>query len=150
MTTTEPETETPTEDDELQALGEQLLHTARTSPVRTVVQALVEEQTILSAPAVRQALILHTDDGEMAHLEGLAGHVFSLGLDKGQRSFLCLVLSMVGIGMTAIAAVRELDERQLQILLRAILRLAGNDTIAVGTRLPLRRNRRTDVEGNDQ
>jgi hypothetical protein len=42
---------------------------------------------------------------------------------------------MVGVGLTTIAAVQDLDERRLPIILRAFLRLAGNDTIAVGTRM---------------
>jgi hypothetical protein len=42
---------------------------------------------------------------------------------------------MVGIGLTTVASVQDLDERRLPIILRAILRLAGNDTIAVGTRM---------------
>ncbi|MER6712546.1 hypothetical protein [Streptomyces sp. NPDC000877] len=135
MTTTEPGAEGPTEEVELQALGEQLLRTAKSSPARAAVQALIGEHTILSAPAVRQALILHTDDGEMAHFEGLAGHQYSLGLDKQQRCFLELVLSMVGIGMITLAVVQNLDDRRLALLLRATLRLAGNETLAVGTRL---------------
>ncbi|MFI7014371.1 hypothetical protein [Streptomyces sp. NPDC050164] len=135
MTPAEPEDEAPTEEDELQALGEQLLRTAKTSRDRLAVQTLVEERTILSVPAVRHALIIHTDDGEMVHFEGLRGHQYGLGLDRAQQSFLGLVLSMVGIGLTTVAAVQALDERQLQIMLRAILRLAGNETIAVGIRL---------------
>ncbi|MER7402299.1 hypothetical protein ABT373_07305 [Streptomyces sp. NPDC000070] len=42
---------------------------------------------------------------------------------------------MVGIGITTLASVEDLDDRRLPIILRAILRLAGHETIAVGTRL---------------
>ncbi|CAL9308358.1 hypothetical protein [Streptomyces sp. SudanB52_2052] len=42
---------------------------------------------------------------------------------------------MVGIGITTLASVEDLDDRRLPIMLRAILRLAGNDDIAVGRRL---------------
>ncbi|OUD00493.1 hypothetical protein [Streptomyces swartbergensis] len=129
------DTDTESDDAEFQDLCEQLVRTA-TSPLdRAAVRALVEERTILKATAVRYALIVDTDHGPTAHFEGLSGRQYTLGLDEGQRSFLGLVLSMVGIGLTTIAAVQDLDERRLPIILRAFLRLAGNDTIAVGTRM---------------
>ncbi|GGW78550.1 hypothetical protein [Streptomyces lomondensis] len=96
MTTPGAEPRTPDAEDEFQRLGAQLVRTAKSSRSRAAVQALVEERTILSVPAVRHALIVDTDDSEMAHFEGLAGHQYNLGLDKGQRCFLELVLSMVG------------------------------------------------------
>ncbi|MET7764833.1 hypothetical protein [Streptomyces sp. NPDC005336] len=133
MTTTE--TETPEATDELPRLCKQLVRTAKSSRVRAAVQALVEEQTILSVPAVRHALIVDTSRGQKADFEGLSGLQYGLGLDEQQRVFLSLVLSMVGTGITTLASVEDLDERRLPIVLRAILRLAGNDTIAVGTRL---------------
>ncbi|MET9678814.1 hypothetical protein [Streptomyces coeruleorubidus] len=123
------------DDAEFQDLCEQLVRTA-TSPLdRAAVQALVEERTILEVTAVRYALVVDTDHGPTARFEGLSGCQYTLGLDEEQRSFLGLVLSMVGIGLTTIAAVQDLDERRLPIILRAFLRLAGNDTIAVGTRM---------------
>ncbi|AXE85575.1 hypothetical protein [Streptomyces sp. Go-475] len=134
MTTIEPEAP-DTDTDEFERLGEQLVRTAKSSRVRAAVQALVEERTILEGRAVRHALIIDTDVGEVAHFEGLSGLQYGLGLDEGQRSFLHLVLSMVGIGITTLASVQDLDDRRLQIMLRAILRLAGNDDIAVGRRL---------------
>ncbi|MEU0242733.1 hypothetical protein ABZ192_00105 [Streptomyces sp. NPDC006235] len=116
-------------------LCEQLVRTA-TSPLdRAAVQALVEERTILEVAAVRHALIVDSEHGPTAHFEGLSGWQHTLGFDEEQRSFLGLVLSMVGIGLTTVASVQDLDERRLPIILRAILRLAGNDTIAVGTRM---------------
>jgi hypothetical protein len=60
-----------------------------------------------------------------------AGHQ-RRGVDPEQ---LRVLESMVGVGLTTIAAVQDLDERRLPIILRAFLRLAGNDTIAVGTRM---------------
>ncbi|GGW79446.1 hypothetical protein [Streptomyces lomondensis] len=135
MTTPEAEPSTPDAEDEFQRLGEQLLRTAKSSRTRAAVQALVEERTILSVPAVRHALIVDTDDGEMAHFEGLSGRQHGPDLDEGQRAFLHLVLSMVGIGITTLTSVQDLNDRRLQIMLRAILRLAGNDKLAVGRRL---------------
>ncbi|MFH8657420.1 hypothetical protein [Streptomyces afghaniensis] len=135
MTITETETEAPTAADELSTLGEQLLRTAKNSRDRAAVQALIEEQTILSVPGVRHALIIDTAKGQVARLEGLSGRQYILGLDEGQLDFLGLILSMVGIGITTLASMQDMDDRRLPIILRAILRLTGNDTIAVGTRL---------------
>ncbi|WP_086563443.1 hypothetical protein [Streptomyces africanus] len=118
-----------------QELCEHLVRTASSPLDRAAVQALVEERTILEVAAVRYALIVDTEHGPTAHFEGLSGWQHALGLDEEQRSFLGLVLSMVGIGHTTVASVQDLDERRLPIILRAILRLAGNDTIAVGTRM---------------
>ncbi|MGW7498570.1 hypothetical protein ACWGKA_30370 [Streptomyces luteogriseus] len=133
---TGPEEETAAADEvEFQRLGEQLLRTTKNPRDRAAVRALVEERSILSVPALRHALIIHTDDGEMAHFQGLAGHQYGLGLDKGQQYFLDLVLSMTGIGITPLAGIQGMDDRRLPILLRALLRLAGNNTIAVGVRL---------------
>ncbi|WP_406839741.1 hypothetical protein ACICHK_32885 [Streptomyces sp. AHU1] len=67
--------------------------------------------------------------------EGLTGRVYCLGLDEEQRAFLGLVPSMVGIGHVPLAAVSDLGERRLAVTLRAVARLAGNDTPAVGMRL---------------
>ncbi|OUD00007.1 hypothetical protein [Streptomyces swartbergensis] len=135
MTTPEAGTEAPEVSDEVSNLCKQLLRTAKSPRARAAVQALAEERTILEVPAVRRALVVDTSRGAKANFEGLSGLQYGLGLDEQQRTFLGLVLSMVGIGITALASVEDLDERRLPIILRAILRLAGNDTIAVGTRL---------------
>ncbi|MET9762075.1 hypothetical protein ABZ016_23965 [Streptomyces sp. NPDC006372] len=135
MSTAETEDATPEVTDELPRLCKQLVRTAKSSRVRAAVQALAEEQTILSVPAVRHALVVDTSRGAAARFEELSGLQYGLGLDEQQRVFLSLVLSMVGIGITTLASVEDLDDRRLPIVLRAIIRLAGNDTIAVGTRL---------------
>jgi hypothetical protein len=135
MTTPKTETETPEVSDELSRLCKQLVRTAKSPRDKAAVQALVEERTILELPAVRQALIVDTSHGAKVSLEALSGRQYGLGLNEQQLSFLGLVLSMFGIGITTLAAVQDLDDRRLPIILRAILRLAGNETIAVGTRL---------------
>ncbi|MEU9228570.1 hypothetical protein AB0D40_29885 [Streptomyces massasporeus] len=128
-------TETPEVAGELSRLCKQLLCTAKSSRDRAAVQALVEERTILELPAVQHALIIDTSRSAKVGLEALSGRQYGLGLDEQQLAFLGLVLSMFGIGITTLAAVQDLDDRRLPIILRAILRLSGNDTIAVGTRL---------------
>ncbi|WP_329190549.1 hypothetical protein [Streptomyces sp. NBC_01428] len=42
---------------------------------------------------------------------------------------------MLGIGNTPLSAASELGERRLAIILRAITRLARNDTLIVGWRI---------------
>ena len=135
MTITETQPETLEAPDELSRLCKQLARTAKSSRDKAAVQALVEERTILELPAVQRALIVDTSRGAKVSLESLSGRQYGLGLDEQQLSFLGLVLSMFGIGITTLAAVQDLDDRRLPIILRAILRLSGNETIAVGTRL---------------
>lgn len=135
MTTeTEPLTATFGEVD-LPKLGQQIIRTATPGGDRAAARALVKEKTILERWNVRAALIVDSRKGATCRWENLSGRQYSLGLDAGQRQFLGLVLSMVGIGHITIAAVQDLDERRLGIVLRAVLELAGNDTLAVGTRM---------------
>jgi hypothetical protein len=132
MTTTSA---TTTDDIDLKRLGKQLVRSATSARARAAAQALVEEETILAQRGVLAALGLLDPSPAKVRWEGLAGRVYSLGLDDEQRAFLGLTLSMVGIGQVSLAAVSSLGERRLAVMLRAIARMAGNDTIAVGTRL---------------
>jgi hypothetical protein len=131
MTTTSAET---TDETDLKQLGKKLIRAAKSDRGRAAAQALVEEETILQQRGVLTALGL-LDPRPAVRWEGLAGRVYSLGLDDEQRAFLGLTLSMVGIGQISLASVSDLGEHRLAVMLRAIARLAGNDTIAVGTRL---------------
>ncbi|MFE6194137.1 hypothetical protein [Streptomyces sp. NPDC057838] len=138
MTSAETETLVPEAVDpeaEYEQLGAELLRNTVNRRQRAAVQALVEERSVLSVPAVQRALIVDTRKGRAAHFEGLSGLQYGLGLDEQQRAFLHLVLSMVSIGITTLASVEDLDDRRLPIILRAILRLAGNEDLAVGRRL---------------
>ncbi|MFD9651746.1 hypothetical protein [Streptomyces mirabilis] len=120
----------------LERRGKRLIEAATSDRERAAAQALVEEETILAHSSVQGALgLLDMPSKAKVGWEGLMGRVYSLGLDDEQRTFLGLTLSMLSIGSTPLAAVAELDERRLAIMLRAIARLAGNDTIAVGTRM---------------
>ncbi|KAB1142669.1 hypothetical protein F7R91_28130 [Streptomyces luteolifulvus] len=117
------------------SLGELLVRSATGLRYRTAVQALVEEQQILARDNVRTALVTKEDGVMTCRWEGMAGRLYALGLDDGERAFLGLVLSIVGVRQSYLAAVEYLDERRLEIVLRAMTRLAGNDRIAIGTRL---------------
>ncbi|MCX5008547.1 hypothetical protein OHB05_39010 [Streptomyces sp. NBC_00638] len=115
---------------------QRLIDAATSDRELAAAQALVEEETILARESVLRALgLLNVPSKANIQWEGLAGRVYSLGLDDEQRAFLGLTLSMVGIGCVTLAAVTDLGERRLAVMLRAVARLAGNDTLAVGTRI---------------
>ncbi|MFC8512010.1 hypothetical protein [Streptomyces sp. NPDC057257] len=130
MTTTTPAAEV-----DVPRLGELLVRNAKSGRDRAAAQALAEEETLLAHKGVRAALVVKKGGRMTAYWEGLMGRLYTLSLDDEQRAFLGLVLSMVGIGSIPLTAVESLDERRLLIFQRAIARLAGNDRIAVGTRL---------------
>ncbi|WP_406365327.1 hypothetical protein [Streptomyces sp. NBC_00645] len=133
MTLTPTET---TDDGPLELRAQRLIDAATSDRELAAAQALVEEETIISCQRVQHALGLRdTLSGANVRWEGLAGQVYSLGLDDEQRTFLGLTLSMMGIGSVGLAAVANLDERRLAVMLRAIARLAGNHTLAVGRRV---------------
>ncbi|WP_326787864.1 hypothetical protein [Streptomyces sp. NBC_00151] len=120
----------------LERRRQRLIDAATSDRELAAAQALVEEETILARESVLRALGLMDVPSEAnVQWEGLSGRVYGLGLDEEQRAFLGLVLSMVGIGHVTLAAVTDLGERRLAVMLRAITRLAGNDTLAVGTRI---------------
>ncbi|MEV0982617.1 hypothetical protein [Streptomyces sp. NPDC049915] len=117
-------------------LGKLLLRSAKSRRERAAAQALVEEGTILGRQSVRQALLVENADGlPVCRWDNMMGRLFTLGLDEDDRTFLGLVLSLLPIGLFTLSAVQDLDERRLQILLRAIVILSGNNRITVGTRL---------------
>jgi hypothetical protein len=136
MTMTETEAAAQAEDADDVDLGDQLLQTARGRRERAAAQALVEEGMILGLPRVRQALVSEGADGRpVCRWDNMMGRLYTLDLGEDDRTFLGLVLSLLPIGLFTLSAVQDLDERRMQILLRALVTLSGNDRIAVGTRL---------------
>jgi len=133
MTTTTPEPQVDEADQP--TLGELLVRNAREGRDRVAAQALAEEESLLAHAGVRAALVVKQDGRMTAVWERLMGRLYTLGLDEPQRAFLGLVLSMTGIGSIPLTAVESLDERRLLVMQRALVRLAGNDRIAIGTRL---------------
>lgn len=123
------------DDPDTPSLGELLARSAASLRERTAVQALVEEEKLLSRDNVRGALVTKEDGVMTCRWEGLAGRMYTLGLDEGERAFLGLVLSIAGLHQSHLAAVRHLNERRLKIVLQALVRLAGNGRIAIGTRV---------------
>ncbi|WP_262058501.1 hypothetical protein [Streptomyces sp. STR69] len=122
-------------EDEVPTLGQLLVQSARAGRDRIAAQALADEGTILAQSAVRAVLVAEEDGAPICRWEGLMGRLYGLGLDDHQRAFLGLVLSIVGIGHITLAVVPDLDERRMLIVQRTILRLAGNDRVAIGPRL---------------
>ncbi|GAB2961740.1 hypothetical protein GCM10023080_022620 [Streptomyces pseudoechinosporeus] len=132
--TTEAETEPSTEEEVAPSLGERLLRSA-TPCERVAVRALVEEGHLLTLDAVKAALVRETDHGPECCWDHLSARLYEMGLDDEQRAFVDLVLSTVTSHQTSLARVIGMDARRLAIVLRAIIRLSGNDTLAVGTRV---------------
>ncbi|WP_037624123.1 hypothetical protein [Streptomyces aureus] len=86
----------------------------------------------------------HSTDGVL--LEGRAQRLITSAASVGERAagqalveeetILACESVQRGLGLSvSLAAVSGLDERRLAVMLRAIARLAGNDTLAVGTRI---------------
>ncbi len=122
------------EDVDAPSFVEHLLKAAVTSREQAAVQALVEE-VILTNDAVRRNLVRQTDDGGIQFSwQFLAYNLHSVGLDESGRAFVNFILSVAWCGQTSLVHVRELDERRLAILLRAMVRLSGNDTLAITVR----------------
>ncbi|QOV38084.1 hypothetical protein IM697_06720 [Streptomyces ferrugineus] len=117
------------------SLGDLLAASATSLRRSTAVQALVEEEKLLALDNVRAALVAKEDGVMTCRWQSLAARLYTLDLDEGERAFLGFVLSMVGVRQCHLAAIEHLDERRLKIVLQAVVRLAGNDRIAIGARL---------------
>lgn len=135
MTTTAAPSCTTANEPWAPSLGELLVRSAVGLRNRTAVQALVEEEELLARDTVRAALVTKQDGVMTCRWESMAGRLYTLGLDDGERAFLGLVLSISGGYRSCLATVECLDERRLKIVLQAIMRLADNDRIAIGTRM---------------
>ncbi|MGQ4402540.1 hypothetical protein ACN6K4_003322 [Streptomyces hayashii] len=136
MTTSDLETPAMAEAEyKIAALGAAVVRNAKRPKERIAAQALAEERTILAMPQVQAALVVRDGGRVTCRWEGLTGKLYTLPLDSQQRAFLGLVLSLLGIGSTTLSAVSDLDPERLRVMTQAILRLAGDDSIAIGTRL---------------
>jgi len=123
------------EDVDAPPFEEVLLKAAVTPRDQAAVRALVEEGQILALDTVRRDLVCHTDAGLEFTWQHLSCSLYSLGLDESGRAFVDLVLSIAWPHQTSLVRVMDLDERRLAIVLRAMISLSGNETLAVGTRL---------------
>ncbi|WP_330349552.1 hypothetical protein [Streptomyces sp. NBC_00582] len=122
-------------DYDLSALGAAIVRSSKKPSARVAAQALADERTILALPPVQAALIVQERGKPVAVWERLMGRLYTLPLDSEQRAFLGLVLSMLSIGSTPLAAASDLSGERLRIITQAVLRLADDDSIAIGTRI---------------
>ena len=136
MTTTKAAPFLEQEDADVLAFGKLLLKAAVTPREKAAVWALVEERKILTHKAVRRELASQSGSGGRVQFtwEHLACSLYGLGLDDAERAFVDLVLSIAWPHQTSLMRAIDLDERRLAIVLQAMTRLAGNDTITITAR----------------
>lgn len=138
MTATEPFVDTEdTEDTTIRALEKLLLKETTQPRDKAALRALIEEGTLLDRDTVRRELIVTNDRGTPTGCawDRLAKNRFGLDLNEEQRIFLDVILSVAGPHHVNLGWLMEIDDRRLAILLRAMTEMAGNNTIAIGTKL---------------
>ncbi|MFD4830094.1 hypothetical protein ACFWPV_09605 [Streptomyces uncialis] len=119
-------------------LSDRLTEWARTQDIglRVAVAALIEEDAILARDDVRALLVAETDSGTFCDWPRLESRYRSeLDLDNAEDAFLTLVIATGFPRAVPLWRLEELGDRRLAIILRALVRLAGSDAIAVGTRM---------------
>lgn len=104
---------------------------------KAALRALIEEKTILARDSVRRVLVVTNDKGTPVGCawDRVAKERFGLDLDEEQRIFLDVILSIAGPHHVNLGWLMEIDDRRLAILLRAMTEMAGNDIIAISTRI---------------
>ncbi|MEU0691577.1 hypothetical protein [Streptomyces uncialis] len=118
-------------------LSDRLTAWARTRDAghQAAVAALIEEDTLLAREDVRALLVGETEAGAFCDWPRFEERYrCALVLDDGEDAFLTLVIATAFPRLVALWRLEALGDRRLGIILRAITRLAGSDTIAVGTR----------------
>lgn len=136
--TTAPFLEQEDQEDTVTPALEKLLLKQSTQPRdKAALRALIEEGTILARANVRRTLIVTNDRGTPVGCawDRVAKERFGLDLDEEQRIFLDVILSVAGPHHVNLGWLMEIDDRRLAILLHAMTEMAGNDTIAIGTKL---------------
>ncbi|MFF2845484.1 hypothetical protein ACFVT5_04020 [Streptomyces sp. NPDC058001] len=134
--------ETPTEpspDDAPPLLTDQLTAWVRHQPQceQVAVAALIEEDELLAREWVRRLLVAEHDDGGIScdWLAFEARYTRAPGLTPADKAFLRLIVAVRFPRNVSRWNLEQLDERRLCIVLRAMAKLAGSDTVAVGTRV---------------
>ncbi|MFF2852491.1 hypothetical protein ACFVT5_40275 [Streptomyces sp. NPDC058001] len=133
-------TATPTDNSEAAAplLSDLLTQWAhdRDPGERAAVTALIEEDDLLAREGVRHLLVTE-HDGTMScdWLAFEARYARAPGLTPEDKAFLALVVAVRFPRTVTLWKLELLDDRRLCIVLRAMAKLAGSDTVAVGTRV---------------
>ncbi|MFD8934067.1 hypothetical protein ACFV0R_02200 [Streptomyces sp. NPDC059578] len=102
---------------------------------QAAVAALIEEGDVLAREDVRHLLVV--EDGDVAVCDWPrfeAQYRTGLVLDVGERAFLDLVVAIGFPRLVPLWQVENLGDRRLAVILRALARLAGSETVAVGVR----------------
>ncbi|MFJ6566464.1 hypothetical protein ACIQNU_03530 [Streptomyces sp. NPDC091292] len=104
---------------------------------RMAMAALIEEDELLAREAVRRLLVTEHDDGALScdWLRFEARYTRAPGLTPADKAFLELILAVRFPRNVTFWRTESLGDRRLVIVLRALAKLAGSDTIVVGTRL---------------
>jgi hypothetical protein len=135
MTATKPFLDA--EDTGIPALEKLLLKPSTQPRDKAALRALIEEGTILARDSIRRILIVTNDRGAPVGCawDRLTKDRHGLELEEEQRIFLDVILSVAGPHHVNLGWLMEIDDRRLAIVLRAMTEMAGNDTIAIATRI---------------
>ncbi|MFF2845913.1 hypothetical protein ACFVT5_06245 [Streptomyces sp. NPDC058001] len=129
-----PETATPAP-----LLSDRLTAWARDQPPceQVAVAALIEEDELLAREWVRGLLVAEHDDGTVScdWLAFEARYTRAPGRTPADKAFLTLIVAVRFPRNVSLGNLERLDTRRLCIVLRALAKLAGSDTVAVGTRV---------------
>lgn len=107
----------------------------RTARDRVAVAALVADGELLDRDEIRGALVVKRDGRMACDWERLARrHTLAGSLSESDRAFLVLVLAVARRDAVTLERLALLGHRRLVVVLRALARLGGSDTIAVGER----------------
>ncbi|MFF2846871.1 hypothetical protein ACFVT5_11115 [Streptomyces sp. NPDC058001] len=107
----------------------------RPSCERAAVAALIEEDELLARDCVHRLLVAEHDGAVSCDWPEFENrYTLAPGLTSADKAFLALILAIRFPRAVPLWPVELLDDRRLGIVLRAIVALAGSDTIAVGTR----------------
>lgn len=134
MTATTP----PAKDTVIPALEGLLLKQSTQPRDKAALRALIEEETVLAEDAVRRILLVTDDRGTAVGCawDRLTKGRFGLvDLDEEQRIFVDFILSVAGPHHVNLGWLMEIDDRRLAILLRAMTEMAGDNTVAIATRI---------------
>ncbi|MFJ6566411.1 hypothetical protein ACIQNU_03265 [Streptomyces sp. NPDC091292] len=104
---------------------------------RIAVAALIEEDELLARDSVRRLLVTEHDDGTVScnWLAFEARYTRAPGLTPADKAFLALITAIRFPRNVSLGNLEPLDTRRLCIVLRGMAKLAGSDTVAIGTRV---------------
>lgn len=137
MTDTTPFLDQEEQKDTVTPALEKLLKKLTQPRDKAGLRALIEEKTVIAGEAVRRALIVTNDAGTPVGCawDRLARARFGLVLDEEQRIVLDVILSIASSHHVNLGWLMEIDDRRLAILLRAMAEMAGDNVIAISTRI---------------